>query len=118
MNPFVVPDKILISPKPQDMRAGIHRLSSIVAAEFDCDPMDGTLYVFVSRDACKAKLLRFDVNGWCLYYCYLAEGTFRWDAHGEQTLLSLERRQLFWLLDGLEVVQKMAPKPVTARALL
>lgn len=118
MNPFATPDRIFVAPQPQDMRAGVHKLAAIVTAEFGLDPMDGSLYVFVSRDAGKAKLLRFDVNGWCLHYCYLAEGTFKWKGGEGDTMLSIEQRQLFWLLDGLPIVQPNAPKPVTARVLL
>lgn len=54
------------------MRAGIQKLVSIVASDFERDPMDGALRCFVSRDYEKMKLLRFDVNGWCMYYVRLA----------------------------------------------
>lgn len=118
MNPFVVPDRVLVSARPQDMRAGIHRLSAIIAADFEGDPMDGALYVFVSRDMRKAKLLRFDVNGWCLYYVRLCEGAFRWSGDDGAELLAIETRQLFWLLDGLAIEQEKAPAPVAARTLL
>jgi hypothetical protein len=50
VNPFTTPDRIFVSLRPQDMRAGIQRLAETVAAEFGRDPMDGALYVFVSRD--------------------------------------------------------------------
>ena len=60
MNPFTTPDRILISRRPQDMRAGIQRLAAIVATDFGMDPTDGALYCFVSRDCLKMKLLRFD----------------------------------------------------------
>ena len=74
MNPFTTPDRLFISRRPQDMRAGIQRLASKVAADFGMDPTDGSLYCFVSRDCEKMKMLRFDVNGWCMYYVRLAEG--------------------------------------------
>lgn len=59
---------------PQDMRAGIQRLASVVTTDFSMDPTDGALYCFVSRDCLKMKLLRFETNGWCMYYVRLAEG--------------------------------------------
>lgn len=46
------------------MRAGIQRLTSIVASDLERDSMDGTLYCFASRDREKMKLLRFDMNAW------------------------------------------------------
>ena len=119
MNPFTTPDRIFVSLRPQDMRAGIQRLASIVAAEFGRDPMDGALYVFVSRDCEKVKMLRFETNGWCMYYVRLAEGGFRWahSADGEVSL-QIERRQLIWLLDGIDPRQPAAPRPVAARRVL
>ncbi|MBQ9004016.1 MAG: IS66 family insertion sequence element accessory protein TnpB [Eggerthellaceae bacterium] len=60
MNPFTTPDRLLISRRPQDMRAGIQRLAAIVTAVFGMDPTDGALYCFVSRDCEKMKLLRFE----------------------------------------------------------
>lgn len=87
MNPFTTPDAIYISKRPQDMRAGIQRLASIVATDFGRDPMDGALYCFVSRDCEKMKLPRFDVNGWCMYYVRLVEGGFKWRHSGSGELL-------------------------------
>lgn len=73
------------------------RLAAIAAADFGRDPMDGALYCFVSRDCEKAKLLRFDVNGWCMHYVRLAEGGFKWrHAEGGELLPQVERRQLPW----------------------
>lgn len=120
MNPFAVSDTVFISKRPQDMRAGIQRLASVVTLDFERDPMDGGLYVFISRDAKKAKMLTFDMNGWCLYYCTLCEGTFKWvhASAAKDPLLTIERRQLIWLLEGLSMNQPKAAKPVTARNIL
>lgn len=101
------------------MRAGIQRLASVITTEFDTDPMCGALFVFVSRDCEKVKMLRFETNGWCMYYVRLCEGGFKWhhtDADG--TLLTIERRQLLWLLEGMEIVQEKAPKPLTVHTIL
>lgn len=120
MNPFTLPDHIFISRSPQDMRAGIQRLASIVITDFGMDPTDGALYVFISRTSDKAKMLRFEVSGWCLYYVKLCEGGFEWKhvPGATQPLLVIERRQLIWLLEGLAIEQPSAQKPVTARGIL
>lgn len=119
MNPFTTPDRIFVSGSPQDMRAGIQRLAAIVAADFGADPVDGALYCFVSRDCQKLKMLRFDANGWCMYYCRLAEGCFKWerDPNAKEPALRIERRQLMWLLDGLSMRQDVGA-PVTANVIL
>ena len=120
MNPFTTPDQIFISRTPQDMRAGIQRLASCVTADFGRDPMDGSLYVFVSRDCQKVKMLRFDVNGFCMYYVRLCDNAgFKWThATTGDVLLKVERRQLLWLLEGIDISAVQAAKPVAARQLL
>ena len=90
MNPFTTPDRLYISRRPQDMRAGIQRLASVVTTDFSMDPTDGALYCFVSRDCLKMKLLRFETNGWCMYYVRLAEGGFRW-RHSDAGAAALQR---------------------------
>ena len=101
------------------MRAGIQRLAAAVTTDFGMDPMDGALYCFVSRDCRKMKLLRFDTNAFCMYYVKLAEGGFRW-THSEdgEVALRVERRQLLWLLDGIDFEQPDAPKPLAAKKVL
>ena len=101
------------------MRAGIQRLASVITTDTPYDPTDGALYVFVSRDFEKIKMLRFEVNGWCMYYVRLCEGGFKWEhSEREQPILKIERRQLLWLLEGMEIEQISAPTPVTASTIL
>jgi transposase len=102
------------------MRAGIQRLAQIVTTDFGCDPADGSLFIFVSRTADKLKMLRFETNGWCMYYVRLCEGAFKWQhsKNSEVALLTIERRELIWLLEGLSISQPDAPKPVTATTIL
>ena len=119
MNPFTTPDRIYISRRPQDMRAGIQRLACVVTTDFGMDPTDGALYCFVSRDCLKAKLLRFDTNGFCMYYARLSAGTFRWEHSDDgEVSLRIERRQLIWLLDGIDPYQPTAPGPVAANRVI
>lgn len=120
VNPFTTPDRVLISRHPTDMRAGIQRLASIVVTDFGDDPQDGALYCFVSRDCEKMKILRFDVNGWCLYYCRLAEGCFRWEHRPDYAdpRLEFDRVRLHLLLDGLDAMAVELPRPVTASNIL
>ena len=83
------------------MRAGIESLCARVVADLGGDPADGTLFVFVSRDCRKVKMLRFDAGAWCLWYVRLASGTFSWSPGGDGPCLEADRRGLLWLLEGL-----------------
>lgn len=119
MNPFFCPDKICVYTRPQDMRAGINRLAEKVIAEIGGKPTDGGLYVFVSRNCKKVKMVRFESPTWCMYTVSLAEGKLRWKHSKDGKLtLEVERRQLLWLLEGLPIEQPDAVKPVTATGIL
>ena len=119
MNPFACPDSIYVATRPQDMRAGAKRLVSVIASELGRDPTDGALYVFVSRDARKCKMLAHGGNGWVLYYCTMIGGTFKWGASpGGEPVLEVRRNQLLWLLDGLSIEQPKAVPPSAARIVI
>ena len=108
MNPFANPPRIMVQSRPQDMRAGIQRLATVVEAELGCDPDDGTLWCFVSRDRRKAKMLRYDGDAWCLWYVRLARGSLRWSHDGAgQPTLAIDRGQLVCLLAGAPVAARM-----------
>jgi len=119
VNPFATPDRIVVLTRPQDMRAGINRLSAIVAAELGEDPMSGDLYVFVSRNCRRVKMIRFETNAWCMWTVAAVRGGFRWRAReGAGATLEVERRQLMFLLEGLEMRPAEAPAPVAAHTVL
>lgn len=102
------------------MRAGMQRLASVVTTDFGMDPTDGALYIFVSRDCEKVKALRFEANGWCLYYIRLCEGGFRW-AHRPDypdPVLQIDRTQLSLLLAGLDFSLLKQESPITAKNIL
>ena len=101
-----------------DMRKAINALSAMVVTVFELDLFGDSLFVFCNRGRDKVKILRWDCNGFWLYYRRLEKGKFIWpDAKSGQTM-ALDRRQLHWLLDGLSVEQIEAHKPVLARQLV
>lgn len=101
-----------------DMRKSINALSVMVATVFELDLFSESLFVFCNRGRDKIKILRWDCNGFWLYYRRLERGHFDWPNAKSGQTLSLDRRQLQWLLDGLSVEQIQAHKPVLARQLL
>jgi transposase len=68
--------RIYVYTKPADMRKGVNGLSGLIRDEFDADPTDGSLFVFVNRRRDRMKLLHFEGGGFWLYYRLLEAGTF------------------------------------------
>lgn len=92
-----------------DMRKSIDGLALIVSEIMALDPFSESLFVFCNRGRDKLKILHWQTNGFWLYYRRLEKGRFNWPREGSpgQTL-SLTRRELNWLLDGLPIEQKAA----------
>jgi transposase len=101
LNPFTTPDRILISRRPQDMRAGIDSLSRVVAAEMGMGPADGSLYVFVSRDRRRLKMLRYEGGAWCMWHLRLAGRRVAWEWGAGEAAREVGRRELLWVIEGL-----------------
>ncbi len=97
--------KIYVYLPPTDMRKGFNGLSGIVRGEFDADPTDGSLFVFINRRRDRLKLLHFDGGGFWLYYRLLEAGTFEeLTAAGDARQLQIDATQLAMLLAGVSLV--------------
>jgi transposase len=84
-----------------DMRKAIGGLSVRVQAQLELDPFSGHLFVFCNRKQNIIKILYWDVNGFCLWQKKLEKHVFQWPKSKEE-VMALQRRQLAWLLDGLD----------------
>ena len=113
------PVRVYLARGATDLRKSIDGLCAMVSYSFELDPMSASLFVFCNRDRDKLKILYWDNNGFWLLYRRLETGRFRWPrgtiggggASGEGPLL-IDRRQLQWLLDGLDLEQKRAHAPL------
>jgi transposase len=95
------------------MRKSIDGLTAIVCAVFELDPFSSAWFVFCGKRKDRLKILRWDSNGFWLYYRRLERGRFQWPEQSDKTL-SISRRQLNWLLDGLSIEQACSHRPVKA----
>jgi transposase len=100
------------------MRKSIDGLAALVEHRFERDPFGSAWFVFCNRDRDKIKILRWDHNGFWLYYRRLETGRFQWPRDGDTGLCPVSRRQLQWLLDGLALTQRKAHAPLHASAVV
>ncbi len=98
-----------------DMRKSINGLTTLVHHSFKADLFSQSLFVFCNRKQDKLKILTWDHNGFWLYYRRLERGQFRWPKHPSSPTITITRRELGWLLDGLSLEQPDVHLPVTAR---
>jgi len=106
--------QVYLAPGATDLRKSIDGLSAIVSAVFEMDPFSEQWFAFCNRGRDKLKILRWDHNGFWLYYRRLEKGRFKWPVQ-TGTALSISRRQLQWLLEGLNIEHPKAHRPVHAK---
>lgn len=72
-----VTTRVYLSLRSTDMRCGCDRLSRAVEEHFGNNSLDGALYVFLSRDRKKVKILHWEKDGYWLHYKRLEAATFQ-----------------------------------------
>ncbi len=110
-----IPNRVYLARGHTDMRKSIDGLAAIVSFTFKLDPFSDSLFVFCNRGRNKIKILYWDTAGFWLYYRRLERGRFRWPEESDAETISISRRQLDWLLAGLNLEQRHAHREVTAR---
>lgn len=101
-----------------NMRKSIDGLAALVSQVFHLDPFAPSLFVFCNRRRDKLKILYWDMNGFWLLYRRLECRRFKWPHLLNGETLTVDRRQLQWLLDGLALEQKKAHSAVFARLII
>ncbi len=109
---------VYLAPGHTDMRKSINGLAVLVSGVFHLDPFSESWFVFSNRERDKVKILRWDHNGFWLYYRRLERGRFRWPPSESGHPIVISRRQLQWLLDGLNIDQPKAHRHVSARLVI
>lgn len=106
---------------PVDMRKGFDGLYALVKEDLEEDPLSGDLYLFVSRNRIRAKVLVWDGTGLCVYAKRLERGRFArlWDDPSGKTV-SLSHSELQLFLEGCKLVGSMplSPPPMTRKSFL
>jgi transposase len=115
---MVGPDRVqvYIAVGHVDMRKAIDGLSILVSQRFSLDPFSGHMFAFSNRRRTVVKVLYWDHNGFCLWQKRLERERFRWPESREE-VLEIGHRELRWLLDGLEVNQRQAHRPLSYSAI-
>ena len=104
--------KVWAYTTPADLRKGFDGLSALVREELGRDPLSGDLFLFVSRNRIRAKVLHWDGTGLCLYAKRLEKGKFAclWSMEASDPV-RLTTTELSIFLDGSKLVGKISLSP-------
>lgn len=81
-----------------DMRKGYDGLSGLVRNEWKLDPLSGDVFIFLSRQRTKIKLLHWQGDGFVIYSKRLEKGTFELP---KDASIEITAHQLQFILDGI-----------------
>jgi transposase len=99
---MIPPDvRIFVCTEPVDMRRGVDGLALAARERLGHDPLQGGLFVFVSRRANRLKILWLDGRGYCLLYKRLHGALFRIPERGDAVSVQIDGRELATLLAGV-----------------
>lgn len=68
--------RVFAWPEPVDLRRGFDGLYGLVRNGLGMDPLEGDLFLFLGRNARRAKVLYFDGTGLCIFQKRLMTGRF------------------------------------------
>jgi len=93
--------EVWLHREPVDFRKQINGLVLLVEQEIGADPFARRIYAFTNRRRDRARLLYWDRNGFALWLKRLEKHRFPWP-EGEEATVIVGRRELGWLLDGID----------------
>jgi transposase len=104
--------RVFAATQPTSMRLGFESLELRARADLGRDPMSGDLFLFVSKDRRRAKVLYFDGTGMCLFYKWLAKGRFAelWRNDGERRM-EMTVTELTLFIEGSQLVGRFPVSP-------
>jgi transposase len=99
--------------EPCDMRKSFDTLSALVTEHMKHDVLVGDLFLFVSRDRKRAKVLYFDGTGMCLFAKRLEKGHFTaaWKRAKSRRGLSMTLSELTLFIEGSDIAARMPLSP-------
>ncbi len=113
--------RVFAHAEPTDLRKGYDGLSALVREQLERDPTSGDLFLFVSRNRIRAKVLLWDGTGLCVFAKRLERGRFAalWKG-SSASQIELTPAELGLLLDGCRLVgqQRLSPPGVDPKGLL
>lgn len=89
-----------------DMRKSFHGLAALVKYGMQTDVMNGDVFVFISKRRSAIKLLRWEGDGFAIFYKKLEKGTFEWPVYDNVNhSMLITGDELCFILKGVALKQ-------------
>ena len=89
-----------------DMRKSFHGLAAIVKYNMQCNVLSGDIFIFISKRRNAIKLLRFESDGFAIFYKRLEKGSFEIPLHDKiPDTITISDNELIFILKGVALKQ-------------
>lgn len=103
--------EVYLYDKPCDMRRSFNTLSLMVEQQMKREVLEGDLFLFVSKDRKRAKVLYFDGTGLCLFAKRMEAG-HRFLAPWKMKSKDMTLSELAVFIEGASAVRQRLSPPV------
>jgi transposase len=93
-----------------DMRKGFDSLSGLVTNHIQSNPLSGDVFIFINRRRTQLKLLRWEGDGFTVYYKRLERGTYEKPTLQNHGSISITYQQLQHIFQGITMKRKYQRK--------
>jgi transposase len=95
--------RIWLATSPVDMRRSFDVLAEYVRTILSQDPLSGHLFVFRNRNSERVKILRWDQNGYAIFYKRIERSVFQFPSSSSSSdkTVSIDSAGLVKLLAGM-----------------
>ncbi|GJM64662.1 IS66 family insertion sequence element accessory protein TnpB [Persicobacter diffluens] len=99
-------DRLYLFHEPTDMRKGFDGLSGLVRNHLKENPLDGNIYIFINKSRDRIKLLRFEGDGFAIYYKRLESGRIELPPRvNEEKKVKIDHATIMMMLQGIGLMQ-------------
>jgi transposase len=116
LRPSLSASRVFLCVEPVDFRKSIDGLSLIVEQHLGLSPFEAVLYVFINRKRDKIKILLWEKNGFILWYKRLEKQRFKWPTENTGNTVTLNGKELNWILDGFDLWKNQPHKSLNYRS--
>ena len=110
---FIGADHVYLVCGYTDLRLGLDGLIALIDGKYKLNPLSNSLFLFCGRRLDRIKGLYREEDGFVLVYKRLDCGRFQWPRNSSEAL-ALTAQQYRWLMEGLQIVQPTAHRPLGA----
>ena len=112
LNDFTGTDKVYIVRGYTYLHKGIDGPAWLTYQQFELDSFTNMLFLFCGRRRDRIKGSYWEKDGFILLYKRLEQGAYQWP-RSESEVKTLTPQQYRWLMEGLQIEQPKAHRPVT-----